>query len=223
MAGDRGSEIPDPPIHVQAPLRMQTPDGVENRAARIQVHRVAKLVGPGRRDRFDPCGQVSRVMTAGAASAHRTEEIPQGAIPEKIERLVGYLERDWPCVLADPAARASPVLALVLEVWRGGDEALLHHAVDDLLDQLFELLPRGLLIAVGRLAQELLQRILRQHAALNNASSMASCSACMVRSSSSSDGSPHGSLKPLDSSMSESFETRSSRSISSSSFPVYFV
>ena len=46
-----------------------------------------------------------------------------------------------------------------------GDEALLHHAVDDLLDQILELLARRFLIAVGRLAEQLLQRLLRQHAA----------------------------------------------------------
>src|SRR5262245_13116446 len=49
---------------------------------------------------------------------------------------------------------------------------------------------------------------------------MASCSACSVRSSSSI---PYGLPKPLDSSRSDSFATRSSRSRSSSSSPVYFV
>jgi hypothetical protein len=57
---------------------------------------------------------------------------------------------------------------------------------------------------------------------LNSASRMASCSACIVRSSSVSDGS-QGLLKPLDSSRSDSFETRSSRSISSIRSPVNFV
>src|SRR5688572_24647062 len=58
---------------------------------------------------------------------------------------------------------------------------------------------------------------------LNNASRMASCSACIVRSSSLSLELPHGLLKPLVSSRSDSFDTRSSRSISSSRSPVYFV
>src|SRR5262245_4591397 len=49
---------------------------------------------------------------------------------------------------------------------------------------------------------------------------MASCSACSVRSSSSI---PYGLPKPLDSRRSDSFATRSSRSRSSSSSPVYFV
>src|SRR5687767_11938579 len=52
---------------------------------------------------------------------------------------------------------------------------------------------------------------------------MASCRACIDRSSSPSDGSPHGLLNPLERSRSDSFDTRSSRSISSSRSPVYFV
>ena len=48
---------------------------------------------------------------------------------------------------------------------------------------------------------------------LKSASRIASCSACIVRSSSPEDGSPHGLLNPLESSRSDSFETRSSRSI----------
>src|SRR5580765_1999844 len=55
---------------------------------------------------------------------------------------------------------------------------------------------------------------------LNSASRIASCSACIVRSASSI---PCGLPKPLASRRSESFETRSSRSRSSSGSPVYFV
>src|SRR3954464_3407839 len=55
---------------------------------------------------------------------------------------------------------------------------------------------------------------------LKSASRIASCSACIVRSSSLW---PCGLPKPLDSSRSDSFETRSSRSSSSSASPVNFV
>src|SRR5437588_4966224 len=55
---------------------------------------------------------------------------------------------------------------------------------------------------------------------LKSASRIASCSACIVRSSSSV---AYGLPKPLASSRSDSFATRSSRSRSSSSSPVYFV
>ncbi len=57
------------------------------------------------------------------------------------------------------------MIPLAIEVRRAGDEALLHHPLDDLLDQVLELLPRAFLVAVGRLAEQLLQRVLRQHAA----------------------------------------------------------
>jgi hypothetical protein len=54
------------------------------------------------------------------------------------------------------------MFALLLEIGRAGDEALLHHPLDDLLNQILELLPRALLIAVGRLAEQLLKRLFRQ-------------------------------------------------------------
>src|SRR4030095_12939915 len=55
---------------------------------------------------------------------------------------------------------------------------------------------------------------------LKSASRIASCSACIVRSSSSI---AYGLPNPLDKSRSDSFATRSSRSRSSSSSPVNFV
>src|SRR5688500_6855479 len=57
------------------------------------------------------------------------------------------------------------MLGLGVVVGSIGDEPLLHHAFDDLLDELFELLACRLLIAVRRLAQQLLQRLVREHAA----------------------------------------------------------
>src|SRR5262245_34997794 len=55
---------------------------------------------------------------------------------------------------------------------------------------------------------------------LNSASRIASCSACIVRSSSSM---AYGLPNPLDSSRSDSLDTRSSRSRSSNASPVNFV
>ena len=142
---------------------MQSLDGVQNGAARIQVHRVAELVRLGCRDGLDAGGQVPGVVASGTAAAHRTQEVAKGAIAEEVERLVGDLEFHGAGVLAEPAAGAAPLLTLAFEIGRAGDEALLHHAVDDLLDQILELLPRRFLIAVGRFAEQLLQRFLRQH------------------------------------------------------------
>ena len=56
--------------------------------------------------------------------------------------------------------------ALGFEIRRRGDVALLAHPLDDLLNQLFELRSRVRLIAVGRIAEQPLDRLLRQHAAV---------------------------------------------------------
>src|SRR6266850_7156780 len=106
-----------------------------------------------------------RVVPAGAAAADRAEQVAQRAVAEEVERLVGDLELHRTGVFADAAAGAAAMLALLLEVRRGGHESLLHHLVDDLLDEILELLARLLLVAVRRLAEQLLQRVLRQHAA----------------------------------------------------------
>jgi hypothetical protein len=57
------------------------------------------------------------------------------------------------------------VRALAVEVGRPGQESLFHHPLDDLLDEILELLACGLLVAVRGLAQQSLQRLVRQHAA----------------------------------------------------------
>ena len=172
---------------------------------------------------LDAGAQMPRVVPAGAAAAHGTEQIAQRPIAEEVERLVGDLELDRAGVLAHAAAGAAPMLALGLEIRRAGDEALFHHALDDLLDEIFELLPRLFLIAVGRFAEQLLHRLFRQHAAaeqrLENRVVQRLHRPVVVAVG----GSPHGLLNPLESSRSDSFDTRSSRSISSSRSPVYFV
>ena len=106
-----------------------------------------------------------RVVQPRAAAAHRAEQIAQRAVAQEVERLVGDLELDAAGVLADAAASARAALALGLEIRRAGDEPALHHAVDDLLDQILELLAHAFLVAVGRLAEQLLHRLVGQHAA----------------------------------------------------------
>ena len=130
--------------------------GVEDGAARVDVERVAELVGLGRGNRLDAGAQVPRVVQPRAAAAHRAEQIAQRAVAQEVQRLVGDLELHAAGVLADAAAGARAPLALGLEVRRAGDEAALHHAVDDLLDEVLELLAHAFLIAVGRLAEQLL-------------------------------------------------------------------
>jgi len=97
--------------------------------------------------------------------AERSEQVAQRAIAEEIKALVGDLELDRTGVFSRAAANAPPMLALALEIRRARDESLLHHPLDDLLDQLLELLPRGFLVRVGRVAEQSLQRLLRQNPA----------------------------------------------------------
>jgi len=106
-----------------------------------------------------------RVVSPCAAAADRAKEVAKSAVAEKVERLVGDFEGDRAGVFAHAAAGSAAMLALRLEVGRVGNEPLFHHPLDDLLNQILELLPRLLLVAVRRFAEQLLQRLLRQHAA----------------------------------------------------------
>src|SRR5207245_6841024 len=101
-----------------------------------------------------------------AALAERAEQIAERAVAEKIERLVGDLERGRRLLGSQAAAAALAPLALGLEVRRRRDVALVRHPLDDLLNQLLELRSRVSLIAVGRIAEQSLDRLFRQHAAI---------------------------------------------------------
>ena len=140
-------------------------DGVQQRRRRVEIQRVAELVGLRRAGRFDAGGLLARVVPPVAALAERAEQIAQRAVAEKVERLVGDLEGDLVPASSPPPAPLAP-LALGLEIRRHRDVALLGHPLDDLLNQLFELRARVGLIAVGRIAEQLLDRLLRQHAAV---------------------------------------------------------
>ena len=145
---------------------MQPLDGIENRAARIEVEGVAKLVGLGCRHGLDARRQVPCVVAPGAAATDRAEQVAERAIAEKVQRLVGHLEGDGSGIVADPAAGTPPEFALLVEVRRRRDEALLHHPLDDLLNEILDLLAGRFLVAVSRLTEQPLQRLLGQHAAV---------------------------------------------------------
>jgi len=127
-----------------------------------------------------------------AAASHGSEEVAERAIAEEVQALVGDFEMYRAGVFTHAAARAASMLAFLFQVRGSGDEAFLHHSLDDLLNELLELLPCRFLVGIRRIAKELLQRVLRQHPPLNSASRIASWSACIVRSSSPSDGRPTG-------------------------------
>ena len=153
-----------PPRVGVGPSRRAAPDGVEDGRGGVEIHRVAELVALRRAAGFDAGRQVARVVTAGAAVADRAEQIAQRLEAEKVERLVGDLEGHavrW----RRPAAALRAALPFALEIGRRRDVARFLHPLDDLLDQLLELLPHLLLIAVGRIAEQLFEHVGRQHAA----------------------------------------------------------
>ena len=143
-----------------------TLDGVEQRARGIEVQRIAEFVPLGRACRFDTRRLFPRVVTAVAALAERPEQIAQGAITEEVERLVGDFEGDRRLIRTLPAAASLAPFAFALQIRRRGDVAFVGHAFDDLLDQLLELRACFVLIAVGGIAEQALNRFSRQDAAV---------------------------------------------------------
>src|SRR5262245_58013105 len=86
-------------------------------------------------------------MPSSACSrAHR--HLP--SFPTRRSSDLSHFECNRTCVLARSAALAFAPFALAVEIGRRRDEAALHHALDDLLNQILELLAGPFLIAVGR-------------------------------------------------------------------------
>jgi hypothetical protein len=54
---------------------MQSLHRIQDRAARVEVHRVAELVRLGRGNRLDPGAEVPGVVPSGAAAADRAEQV----------------------------------------------------------------------------------------------------------------------------------------------------
>src|SRR5262249_21126978 len=130
--------------------------------ARIEVERIAELVWLRRRFGVDARRQIARVVASRVALAERAEQIAERAIAEEVEALVGHLELDGRQVAALAAGPAFALHALGVEVGMRGDVAPFPHPLDDLLDQLLDL---RLAIRIRRIAEQALERLLRQHAA----------------------------------------------------------
>ena len=107
-------------------------------------------------------------MAADAALPQRPEQIPERAIAQEIETLVGDLEPHGRRVLtAHPTGAASfPLTPLSVEVGVLRNVALPRHLLDDLPNQLLE--PRATvgLIGVGRVAKQSLDHIIGQQIAV---------------------------------------------------------
>jgi len=103
-------------------------------------------------------------VAAVAALAERSQQVAQRAVAEEVQRLVGDLEGDLWLILPAAALTTSPPLGL--EIGRCRNVALFAHPLDDLLNQLLELGPHLLLIAVRRVAQQPFDRFFGQDAAI---------------------------------------------------------
>ena len=138
---------------------------VQNCGGGVEVHRVAELIGLGRAAGIDAGGEIAGVMPAGAGVARGPEQVPQRLVAEKVQGLVGDFEPHLArLAFADPAALRSPRLFARQVGWRR-NVARLRHPVHDRLDELLELVAHLLLGAVRLVAEELLEQVLRQHAA----------------------------------------------------------
>ena len=140
--------------------------GVQERAGGVQVEGVAEFVGLRRAGGFDASRLLPRVVPPEAALAERTEKVAQRAIAEEVECLVGHFKLHRRLLAARAAAPPLPALALRGEVRRHRDVALFAHPLDDFLDQFLELRTRVALIAVGGVAEQPLDRLFRQDAAV---------------------------------------------------------
>src|SRR3970040_762084 len=115
---------------------MQPSDRIENRAAGIDVEHVAELVRLWRRDGLDARAQMARVVSPCVAAPDGPQQVAKGAVAKEVEGLVGHFELHLARILTESAAGPLSVLALPLEIGCARDEALLHHALDDLLDKI---------------------------------------------------------------------------------------
>ena len=140
-------------------------DRIQNRRARVEVHRVAELVRLGRAARLDAGGHLARVVPAEAALADRSEQIAQGPVAEEVEALVGDLELERLFRSSESRARLLPPLPIALDIRRGGDVALLLKLLDDLVDELVEARFRVVAI-LPALAEHLLERLVGQETAV---------------------------------------------------------
>ena len=84
------------------------PHGVEDGAARVDVHRVAEFVRLGCAAGFDPGRHFPRVVTPEAALADRSEQIPERLVAQEVEALVRDLEADAPVAAAGAAVPPAP-------------------------------------------------------------------------------------------------------------------
>ena len=138
---------------------------IQDRAAGVDVHRVAELVQLRRAAGFDAGGHLARVVPAEAALADRPEQVAQRPIAEEVEALVGDLELEVGLGSASAAPRPIALGPLGVEIGRARQVALMLQLLDDLLDQLLDPLLR-IVGGLPVLAEQLLEHLVGQQPAV---------------------------------------------------------
>ena len=132
-------------LQIERHLGALAADGGEQRGADIQIQRVAELVALAGTVGLDAGGEVARIVAPEAAAAERAQQILQRLEAQKIERFVGDLELHLG-VRAGARAAGGRVRGIL-----DADLPLVHHLLDQVVEQLLHLLRRQLLQALHHL------------------------------------------------------------------------
>src|ERR1035437_3584299 len=111
-------------------------DGRRKRRRDVEIQRVAKFIRLRRAAGFDTGCHVARVMASKTRLAQRPQQIAQRLESQKIEALVGDLELRLLLCAADLSTDARLLGRIMWLIDR--NVVFLLHALDQLLDQLFE-------------------------------------------------------------------------------------
>src|SRR5215471_2170719 len=143
--------------------------GVEQGFADVEIESVAEFIRAGDAARFDAGGEIACVVPAEAAAAERAEQIAEGFKTEEVDGFVGDFEACFGIALlrtAYGAARGHLIGRRDLRRLLGIDEASLREALDEFVDQVFDLRMVHGIGAVEHLADFFAHRAFREEVAL---------------------------------------------------------
>ena len=146
-------------VQLQGHSQSLAPDGLQQRAADVQVQGVSEFIVPGGSAGFDSRGHFPGVVPSELASAQGAQQVLQGPVPQEVEALVGELEANLAglaALVARPRAWTATLGPTVLGI---GEVSLFREAFDQLVNQLGQ---PGFQVLAGTLHQ-LFQHFLGQH------------------------------------------------------------
>src|SRR5690349_3830016 len=123
-------------FNIQRHSETFTLNGTGERCRNVEIQRVTEFIMTRGAAGFDAGSHVAGVVTSKTGFAQRAEQVTQGFETEKVEALVSDLEFRLLLGLTDLAAHAGAfgwIMRLV-----NADVILLLHALDQLLDQVFQ-------------------------------------------------------------------------------------